>query len=865
MRTLFCLEREILSASLACFLLMSLALGCGGSGGNGPASDLVAEDLADQGDQLGDVSPQDTRGKDDQVNPGDTAGELPDTVVPDGGKDTEDDGEIPTDGVVDSDGIPDVPDEQEEDVPVPKNGPECVAAHGAGWAWDPEAGESGACLDCSTWVTCSGDGAKGIYHTTAKGGKCVCETLPGYYFNTEDGEVKACDADGDRWMAYSAFQATESDDTVVTFNAKCEPVLVWRVGYHPEAGTAMAADLPMSALVEPDARDDQEMLDSDSTAPVLDGGRAPLASELNPLTRFCATADADYNGNGVADLAEEQLAADELDPTVAPFAGLTFFAETHRWWLDEEQGTLHIAERPRDATQADAVPLTAGDGVGEYWQQCALRIESNYVPESKLAGYDFADVPGMLHHSLFRCVQVVDTQEESPVWAVALADASAYHLNQCTLLEASPEGGVPFSCLPVATPEPGSVYMSIAAYQPYGEASNYRRGCVDLCGEGWQELDNCPGYAAAHAVCQQDALNFGFASCACGSHFMGEQCELCSNHWSGAECDTCPAPWIGDQCSQCPGYWSGENCATCAPPFSGYYCDSCLSANFDPATTCAECYRDPVKGYYDGESCDACYSHYFDSKNYVSANLMVNTGGADGVGNWTTEGGSAMGVWNGETVILHPDYPAVATQVVDLMANQEVAIMLAQASKYGLELVLDGGVQLAEFTQIEVWLKDGAGNNIAASSYYCTSIGYVTIEFPQYMSVCQNLTKATFSGPTLDIARQAVVKVTSYGDLSMYSWKGLHNKVTGASLRLKANYWTPRCMACTEGWVDSTPEADDCAVCPIRFAESDPLDPGFQPATCHVCRDDDYGHFAGPTCQECKSGWSGEQCNVPVT
>lgn len=837
---------------------------CGGGGGGSGKPDGTPEDHSNRDDGRGDSPGLGDTGPSDGLFPSDAD-------LGDGGHDVSVDPDLAKDGILEhneqQDG-PDweVPDEVADqlDIEQPTDGPGCVALHGSGWAWNAKVGAAGGCIDCSQWVTCSAPGSKGVYHTTASDGTCVCETLPDFYFNPEQGTTLPCDSDEDRWVARSAYLATTSSDPVVKFNARCAPVLVWRVGYHPELATAMAADLPMTELVEPDARDVQALLEADPAAPAIHGARAPLAAELNPLTKFCVNADADYNADGLADLSQEQSPALDVDPTVAPFADLTFFVETHLWWLDEEQGTIHIAERPRESAQLGSVPLTAGDGVGEFWRECMVRTDSEFTPESNQAGFDFADVPGMLHHSLFRCVQVVDAAETLSSWSVEVADVGAYHFNRCSLLDPTDTDAVPLACAVVEATDVGSVYMTLDAYAPYGEASGYLRGCVDVCGEGWSQLDTCPGYAASHALCHQDEANFGQPSCACVPRFTGDQCESCANHWTGEQCATCPAPWVGEECNNCPGYWSGEDCTTCAAPYSGYYCDSCAALNFDPATACTSCYRDPILGYYAGEACDVCFSHYFDAKNYVSANLMVNTGGPDGVGNWTTEGGSAMGVWNGETVILHPDYPAIAWQTVDLMANQEVAIMLAQASKHSLELVLEGGVQLAEFTQIEIWLKDAAGSSIAYSSHYCSSIGYVTIEFPQYMPVCQNLNKAVFSGPTLDAARQAVVKLTSYGDLSMYSWKGLHNKVTGATLRLKANYWTPRCLTCTEGWEDSAPGAKDCAVCPIRFAESDPLDPTFQPATCHTCRDDDHGHFTGPTCQQCKPDWSGLQCNVPA-
>ena len=229
--------------------------------------------------------------------------------------------------------------------------PSCVdstPANGDGAAWSAT---DGACVTCAA---CTGKtGAAGpIWPTTSADGECLCETLPGFYIDVAravDGP-RPCDADNDGWVQRPVRQYLRSDDVALRDNARCTPTTVTVVRLINERSEQLDLDPAVKlgaveplTLYEPATLDEQARLNVTDDIPDW-GGMQPQAEWLNPLTKLCVNDTADFNANGLSDLAEAPGAALEANQWMQPFLQLSHFAELHTVQIDADAGVLM---RPR--------------------------------------------------------------------------------------------------------------------------------------------------------------------------------------------------------------------------------------------------------------------------------------------------------------------------------------------------------------------------------------------------------------------------------------------------------------------------------------------------------------------------------------
>jgi hypothetical protein len=273
------------------------------------------------------------------------------------------------------------------------------------------------------------------------GGNCICETRLGFFWRTGNGaDAIACDEDGDGWISQSAWAATRSPDARLAEQARCDVRRVDRFILRPEQGANIVVSTqaefgaPFVPLVETDRNDRQGEFDRSAATdhppyfnPPALGGRQLRVEEVNPLTKFCVDERADFNDDGRPDVAQGQNSApgNRLQDAVANAvaARLAYFAELHTAayvapGAGQVFGTYVIAERSRmmGGSATDSVAFTPGPSSGEYWREChryqdtAVASVRNGEPK---AGYDFSQYydaarrEGMVHHSQFKCLDVV--------------------------------------------------------------------------------------------------------------------------------------------------------------------------------------------------------------------------------------------------------------------------------------------------------------------------------------------------------------------------------------------------------------------------------------------------------------------------
>lgn len=247
---------------------------------------------------------------------------------------------------------------------------------------------------------CTAPGETGNVVTAQTGnGTCMCETKAGFFYEATTGKTEPCDADGDGWIRQTALDAMRSKDPVVASNARCLPVLhrVTLFGLVNETGVALPIDLTtvMDAptykagtlkgdgeggivLAEPLLMDDESLLSEAAQKggfPVFAGARPPHANEVNPLTKSCASASADFNGNGIADVEEwsghPKAKADAISQLSVKFS---YWIELHRGWYGKVPApvTLDPDAVPVVPPPADQTPATLPVDSTEY-QQCVAK------------------------------------------------------------------------------------------------------------------------------------------------------------------------------------------------------------------------------------------------------------------------------------------------------------------------------------------------------------------------------------------------------------------------------------------------------------------------------------------------------------
>lgn len=418
--------------------------------------------------------------------------------------------------------------------------PSCVdsqPAQGQGAAWSPV---EGACVSCAP---CTGmEGATGaIWPTTTLEGDCVCETQPGFYYDIALGTsgARVCDGDGDGWVQQPAEQFVNSQDPVLSRNARCDVTLLSEIVLRNERGETRSLspqDLGASGLVlgmyEP------EDIDTDENVAAADeilawGAQKPAAAQLNPLTKLCVGSLADFNANGVSDV-REHAGSTPRQSWMAPWVKLSHFGELHRVAVDGQ--ALVISEIPR--CDPDFPMDFQGEAPG--WQECLLRRPRGYG--SNRPGYDFAQwscddssgscpaaldpadglplrntcsaeplagFTGMNLHSLFRCQEFVGTPQEPHQLSLAQAVGRTVDVNRCRweegalrcdVLDPEAEGGLP---------QNGDVaWSALRSLSPSGD--DYVAGCQEQCGV---LLPTCEGYDQGLAGCTNNSANFGELVC----------------------------------------------------------------------------------------------------------------------------------------------------------------------------------------------------------------------------------------------------------------------------------------------------------------------------------------------------------------
>ncbi len=410
-----------------------------------------------------------------------------------------------------------------------------------GAAWSPLEGGCVACPSC--------DGVEGstgaIWPTTSAAGDCLCETNDGFYYDVASAadRPRPCDSDGDGWTQQSARQYVQSNDIALSTNARCAVERFTSVALVNERSErrllSVSADLNIPDgfldLYEANLTDEQTAIDNNAFMPTW-GERKPDAAMLNPLTKLCVSASADYNANGVSDLSEHD-GSEVSDDWMIPFLGLAHFAELHTINFDAaDGGVLTIAEARR--CEPDNFALGYDDD-SEHWRECQRRRDGDYRPgqpgfdlgrwscdaasgscpsidpEERADGDQITGAcsgpaldgtfTGMNHHSQFQCVQFVTSPNEArqlPLRRLGLD----FDVNLCQLGQ---EDGV--ECEQTADVTNGQVGW--AALRTLSDVNNYARGCqrecrdlVSLC-EGFTDgPDNGVG-------CESDVENFGALVC----------------------------------------------------------------------------------------------------------------------------------------------------------------------------------------------------------------------------------------------------------------------------------------------------------------------------------------------------------------
>jgi hypothetical protein len=411
-------------------------------------------------------------------------------------------------------------------------------------AWSAEAGACAACPSCD--VT----GSTGqLWPTTSRGGECVCETTDGFYYDVARAvqAPRPCDADGDGWVQRPAHQYLHSADPALQRNAHCAPTTVATVRLINERGEVRdlaPADLDADGalvLYEPDTLDAQSRLDAaDDIVPW--GDSRPSPAWLNPLTKLCVSATADFNGNGLSDLEERPSAElNERTAWMAPFLKLSHFAELHTTTIDPaDGGTLIITERPR----CDAgFPLdTLAPERGAHWRECERRRSADYTTRD--AGFDLAAwscdgdadsgscpgltpaertaegaiagacsgpatdrFTGMNHHSQFACLRM---SEAGGLGRVGLLSdvGTRFATSRCL-----PDAAGTAACAAEPEPADGAVLWA-TVLETKRRSQDYVNGCVPECGV---LLATCDAYDADpelnSAGCSSDSTDFGKLIC----------------------------------------------------------------------------------------------------------------------------------------------------------------------------------------------------------------------------------------------------------------------------------------------------------------------------------------------------------------
>jgi hypothetical protein len=396
-------------------------------------------------------------------------------------------------------------------------------------------GQLWAISTCISCPNCAAPGQKGTpWPTATQSGKCICETLPGFFF-TESGDVGTytCDLDKDGWVRESARVAIDSPDPVIVANARCSLGIIDRFVLQNERGDSYVStlDAPLG-LYETDRTDDQGLLDLKPMPVYGANGRRLKAEELNRLTKYCVK-DGDFNDNSINDADEWDRVTmpASFDPRLLPFNKHAYFGELHRGYYvppatGEKYGSYHIREKKRPTEVAIEYPPAEKPVMA----QCFVHPDPSFSASKPAIGLDFVrfspngadprprdygySTPpgpvttwfGMTHHSQFKCLTIVDKGDPD----LALPEEHPQKLTVAGLTEIDPNTTAPFLrytvntcyaqpgssnpdfgianpadpnilCTPSTTVTAGTVAWAAVRYRPFYVDSDYKRGCVNDC------------------------------------------------------------------------------------------------------------------------------------------------------------------------------------------------------------------------------------------------------------------------------------------------------------------------------------------------------------------------------------------------
>lgn len=660
----------------------------------------------------------------------------------DAGADAEMDGETDVEEDVDIDAEEDAEEDPSTDVLTDSDAPACPS----GQAWNPYSTPPG-CVACARECTLEGETGE-PWPITARSGDCVCTTEDGYYFSLSGAGVShACDEDGDGWVNVSARPNIESTDEAIAANARCDlrtvdTFVLLAEGEDPatDGCEILLADTDLGVssleLYEADERDDQALLDADTYAPIY-GDRKMRAEELNSLTKGCMNAIGDFNANGVADVNDWDLGGD-------PIHAFSYFLEMHRGWY--EDGSYYIQEKSRlsDAPAGWGIPLTYNDD--GYWRECVRLTDSAFVPTNAI-GSDFARYNDgtydaeMYHHSQFKCIQIVETNDDPVAFPqkLPLSELEAvprrYVLNVCNAeTDTSPPvtgtinpSDAALTCALDTTPALDEVGFVSVKYIHYdGVTSFYERGCVNGCID---DPPTCP----TRSDCVPSETDYGRPECICHGGWTGTDCDVCPPYWDessgcmdclpnydiSTDCTTCTASYdISTGCTDCLANWDiSTGCTTCINHYDILTgCTDCMyhydlstactvcETNWDPVTDCSTC----MWNWDEATGCTTCKLGFLDTTDCRrTGNLLSNPGAESGMASWTVSTGSFVSTTSGYYYSIYPHSGSFLFNVHECCTNgyQSRAYQDVDVSAYG------AGIGMSRYSlEGSAWLNAGYGD-----------------------------------------------------------------------------------------------------------------------------------------------------------
>jgi hypothetical protein len=277
------------------------------------------------------------------------------------------------------------------------------------------------CVPCEI-AGCGAAGETGAVwpYTIDNSDECICETLPGSYYDDGANRALPCDADDDGWIRLQALSAVESSSPALRENARCEPrtidrfvlqneygqreeILTCNEGSHPaEDGPCQTGERRIT-LAESSDLDDPDSLGRPAIASGGQG-RTLQSRELNPLTKVCA-AGADANLDRLDDVGEHQASAPgpDLQPELRDFIGFAYFLELHDGFYEPPPFTQRQCAGPmdcasnehcagnglcqrnlgayviREKSRCDAdFPFRYAQGEGDYWRNCTRNRDASW-------------------------------------------------------------------------------------------------------------------------------------------------------------------------------------------------------------------------------------------------------------------------------------------------------------------------------------------------------------------------------------------------------------------------------------------------------------------------------------------------------